>query len=150
MLISPPPPQHPLPAINVPSHTEDQVYPLPTIVFRFFTNDDLCYADPGSVLPSGDSIDRYLLEDAIACILSSHEENKKEWYVADGEGGTDRRTEGRTDRRREGGKEGKKEGLHTSPGLVLPFHPAILTPSFPPSFLLPHPPKNWQTISQVL
>ena len=76
-----------MPAISVPSHAEDQVYPLPTIVFRFFTNDDLCYADPGSVLPSGDSIDRYLIEDAIACILSSHEENRKEWCVCVGGGG---------------------------------------------------------------
>lgn len=69
---------HPLPSISVPGHSEDQVYPLPTIVFRFFTNDDLCFADPGSVLPSGDSIDRYLLEDAITCILASHQDNRKE------------------------------------------------------------------------
>ena len=63
----------------MPSHSEDQTYPLPTIVFRFFTNDDLTFADPGSVLPSGDSIDRYLLEDTIACILDSHKTNRKEW-----------------------------------------------------------------------
>lgn len=51
-------------------------------MFRFFTNDDLCYeANPGSVLPSGDTIDRYLLEDTIQCIVSSHMGNRKDWYV---------------------------------------------------------------------
>ena len=33
--------QHPIPVIMLPSHTQDTVYPLPSVVFRLFDYSDL-------------------------------------------------------------------------------------------------------------
>lgn len=70
---------HPLPTVNVPNHTEDCVYPLPSAIFRIFSNDDLTYVpQAGFLLPPTESIDRFLCEETVRCILSSHENNRKE------------------------------------------------------------------------
>ena len=74
--------QHALPNIQVPNHTEDCIYPLPFAVFHLFSNDDLqCTPGPGCLLPPPDNIDRFLMDETVRCIVNSHENNRKEWWV---------------------------------------------------------------------
>jgi nuclear cap-binding protein subunit 1 len=69
---------HSLPTLNVPNHTDESVYPLPQAVFRMYDNADLQFAPHDYLLPPVDSIDRYLAEDTVKCIVQSHYTNRKE------------------------------------------------------------------------
>ncbi|CAI8004648.1 Nuclear cap-binding protein subunit 1, partial [Geodia barretti] len=73
---------HTLPTLNVPNHTEESLYPLPHSVFRVYETSDLQYAPPGYILPPFDSMDRYLAEETVRCIVQSHHTNRKECVSA--------------------------------------------------------------------
>jgi nuclear cap-binding protein subunit 1 len=73
---------HTLPTLNVPNHAEESVYPLPHSVFRVYETSDLQYAPAGYILPPFDSMDRYLAEETVRCIVQSHHTNRKECVSA--------------------------------------------------------------------
>ena len=64
----------------MPNHTEDCIYPLPFAVFHLFSDEDLQFTPgPGCLLPPPETIDRFLMDETVRCIVNSHENNRKEW-----------------------------------------------------------------------
>lgn len=66
--------QHNLPAITIPPHDASYIYPYPKVVFRLFDYTD---CPDGPILPGAHSIDRYLIEQNIRWILSTHHRDLK-------------------------------------------------------------------------
>ncbi|XP_036289148.1 nuclear cap-binding protein subunit 1 isoform X2 [Pipistrellus kuhlii] len=61
--------QHNLPPFTPPPHTEDSVYPMPRVIFRMFDYTD----DPeGPVMPGSHSVERFVIEENLHCIIKSH------------------------------------------------------------------------------
>ncbi|KAL5004537.1 hypothetical protein ScPMuIL_017993 [Solemya velum] len=71
--------QHTLPQIIPPSHHEDTVYPLPSIVFRLFDYTDV---PEGPVLPGSHAIERYLIEEQLNRIIHTHHKERKDCSAA--------------------------------------------------------------------
>ncbi|XP_004711048.1 nuclear cap-binding protein subunit 1 isoform X1 [Echinops telfairi] len=66
--------QHNLPPFTPPPHTEDSVYPMPRIIFRMFDYTD----DPeGPVMPGSHSVERFVIEENLHCIIKSHWKERK-------------------------------------------------------------------------
>ncbi|KAF1494150.1 Nuclear cap-binding protein subunit 1, partial [Megadyptes antipodes antipodes] len=66
--------QHNLPPFTPPPHTEDSVYPVPRVVFRMFDYTD----DPeGPVMPGSHSVERFVIEENLHCIIKSHWKERK-------------------------------------------------------------------------
>ncbi|MFH4978524.1 hypothetical protein AB6A40_005233 [Gnathostoma spinigerum] len=68
--------QHNLPSFVVPFHTDDSVYPIPSVVFRLFDYAD-CPED-GPVLPGAHSIERFLMEEELGWIIERYRLDRKE------------------------------------------------------------------------
>ncbi|XP_075459263.1 nuclear cap-binding protein subunit 1 isoform X2 [Ascaphus truei] len=66
--------QHNLPPFTPPPHTEDSVYPVPRVIFRMFDYTD---APEGPVMPGSHSVERFIIEDHLHCILNSHWRERK-------------------------------------------------------------------------
>uniref|UniRef100_A0A8C5M3L4 Nuclear cap binding protein subunit 1 n=1 Tax=Leptobrachium leishanense TaxID=445787 RepID=A0A8C5M3L4_9ANUR len=66
--------QHNLPPFTPPPHTEDSVYPMPSVVFRMFDYTD---APEGPVMPGSHSVERFVIEDNLHCIINSHWRERK-------------------------------------------------------------------------
>ncbi|VDN85569.1 unnamed protein product, partial [Brugia pahangi] len=58
-----------------PPHTTSSIYPLPSVVFRFFDYADC--PDDGPVLPGAHSIERFLVEEELRWILDQEKTNRK-------------------------------------------------------------------------
>ncbi|EJD76387.1 MIF4G domain-containing protein [Loa loa] len=67
---------HNLPLFVPPPHTSVMVYPLPTVVFRFFDYADC--PDGGAVLPGAHSIERFLVEEELCLIIGNNCYSRKE------------------------------------------------------------------------
>ncbi|XP_033634615.1 nuclear cap-binding protein subunit 1-like [Asterias rubens] len=67
--------QHTLPQFTVPPHNEECVYPLPKVIFRMFDYTD---APEGPTMPGHHSIERYLVEEQLSCIISAYVKDRKE------------------------------------------------------------------------
>uniref|UniRef100_A0A915PRD7 Nuclear cap-binding protein subunit 1 n=1 Tax=Setaria digitata TaxID=48799 RepID=A0A915PRD7_9BILA len=67
---------HNLPLFAPPPHMPVIVYPLPTVVFRFFDYADC--PDGGPVLPGAHSIERFLIEEELCSIIGNNCFNRKE------------------------------------------------------------------------
>ncbi|VBB25623.1 unnamed protein product [Acanthocheilonema viteae] len=67
---------HNLPIFVPPPHTSMMVYPLPTVVFRFFDYADC--PDGGPVLPGAHSIERFLIEEELCSIIGNNCYSRKE------------------------------------------------------------------------
>ncbi|KFO19092.1 Nuclear cap-binding protein subunit 1 [Fukomys damarensis] len=66
--------QHNLPPFTPPPHTEDSVYPMPRVIFRMFDYTD----DPeGPVMPGSHSVERFVIEENLHCIIKSHWKERK-------------------------------------------------------------------------
>ncbi|EMP37557.1 Nuclear cap-binding protein subunit 1 [Chelonia mydas] len=66
--------QHNLPPFTPPPHTEDSVYPMPRVLFRMFDYTD----DPeGPVMPGSHSVERFVIEENLHCIIKSHWKERK-------------------------------------------------------------------------
>ncbi|XP_007524183.1 nuclear cap-binding protein subunit 1 isoform X1 [Erinaceus europaeus] len=66
--------QHNLPPFTPPPHTEDSVYPVPRVIFRMFDYTD----DPeGPVMPGSHSVERFVIEENLHCIIKSHWKERK-------------------------------------------------------------------------
>ncbi|VDO40042.1 unnamed protein product [Onchocerca flexuosa] len=68
---------HNLPSFAPPPHTSVMVYPLPTVIFRFFDYADC--PDGGPVLPGAHSIERFLIEEELCSIIENNCNSRKEW-----------------------------------------------------------------------
>ncbi|OCT97738.1 hypothetical protein XELAEV_18009967mg [Xenopus laevis] len=66
--------QHNLPPFTPPPHTEDSVYPVPRVIFRMFDYTD---APEGPVMPGSHSVERFVIEENLHCILKSHWRERK-------------------------------------------------------------------------
>ncbi|MBZ3869725.1 Nuclear cap-binding protein subunit 1, partial [Sciurus carolinensis] len=70
--------QHNLPPFTPPPHTEDSVYPMPRVIFRMFDYTD----DPeGPVMPGSHSVERFVIEENLHCIIKSHWKERKTWFI---------------------------------------------------------------------
>ncbi|EGW07921.1 Nuclear cap-binding protein subunit 1 [Cricetulus griseus] len=68
--------QHNLPPFTPPPHTEDSVYPMPRVIFRMFDYTD----DPeGPVMPGSHSVERFVIEENLHCIIKSYWKERKTW-----------------------------------------------------------------------
>ncbi|CAG9532992.1 unnamed protein product [Cercopithifilaria johnstoni] len=67
---------HNLPLFVPPPHMSMMVYPLPTVVFRFFDYADC--PDGGPVLPGAHSIERFLIEEELCSIIENNCYSRKE------------------------------------------------------------------------
>ncbi|OZC12741.1 MIF4G domain protein [Onchocerca flexuosa] len=67
---------HNLPSFAPPPHTSVMVYPLPTVIFRFFDYADC--PDGGPVLPGAHSIERFLIEEELCSIIENNCNSRKE------------------------------------------------------------------------
>ncbi|KAK2501988.1 hypothetical protein MC885_008576 [Smutsia gigantea] len=66
--------QHNLPPFTPPPHTEDSVYSMPRVIFRMFDYTD----DPeGPVMPGSHSVERFVIEENLHCIIKSHWKERK-------------------------------------------------------------------------
>ncbi|XP_051017597.1 nuclear cap-binding protein subunit 1 isoform X2 [Acomys russatus] len=66
--------QHNLPPFTPPPHTEDSVYPMPRVIFRMFDYTD----DPeGPVMPGSHSVERFVIEENLHCIIESYWKERK-------------------------------------------------------------------------
>ncbi|XP_006238099.1 nuclear cap-binding protein subunit 1 isoform X1 [Rattus norvegicus] len=66
--------QHNLPPFTPPPHTEDSVYPMPRVIFRMFDYTD----DPeGPVMPGSHSVERFVIEENLHCIIKSYWKERK-------------------------------------------------------------------------
>ncbi|XP_053321765.1 nuclear cap-binding protein subunit 1 [Spea bombifrons] len=61
--------QHNLPPFTPPPHTEDSIYPVPSVVFRMFDYTD---APEGPVMPGSHSVERFVIEEHLHCIIKTH------------------------------------------------------------------------------
>uniref|UniRef100_A0AC35TPX5 Nuclear cap-binding protein subunit 1 n=1 Tax=Rhabditophanes sp. KR3021 TaxID=114890 RepID=A0AC35TPX5_9BILA len=66
---------HSLNPLSLPESTTDRVYPPPQIVFRIFEAAHI--VEEAQTLPPSESIDRYLLEQALTGILHQHQYDRK-------------------------------------------------------------------------
>ncbi|KAF5917769.1 hypothetical protein HPG69_013606 [Diceros bicornis minor] len=83
--------QHNLPPFTPPPHTEDSVYPMPRVIFRMFdyTDDpEVCsiycsiykviwFPFQGPVMPGSHSVERFVIEENLHCIIKSHWKERK-------------------------------------------------------------------------
>lgn len=69
--------QNNLPKLEITSHLDTTVYPLPTVVFRMFDYTD-CPAE-GSLLPGSHAIERFLIEEHLRQIIDSYIFERKDW-----------------------------------------------------------------------
>ncbi|KAM6364389.1 LOW QUALITY PROTEIN: nuclear cap-binding protein subunit 1-like [Pluvialis apricaria] len=66
--------QHNLPPFTPPPHTENSVYPMPRVIFWMFDYTD----DPeGPVMPGSHSVERFVIEENLHCIIKSHWKERK-------------------------------------------------------------------------
>ncbi|MCI4381645.1 hypothetical protein PGIGA_G00254480 [Pangasianodon gigas] len=66
--------QHNLPPFTPPAHSDDAVYPMPRVVFRMFDYTD---APEGPVMPGSHSVERFVIEENLHCIIKSHWRERK-------------------------------------------------------------------------
>uniref|UniRef100_A0A673I9W0 Nuclear cap-binding protein subunit 1-like n=1 Tax=Sinocyclocheilus rhinocerous TaxID=307959 RepID=A0A673I9W0_9TELE len=66
--------QHNLPPFTPPAHSDDAVYPMPHVVFRMFDYTD---APEGPVMPGSHSVERFVIEENLRCIIKSHWRERK-------------------------------------------------------------------------
>ncbi|XP_062405532.1 nuclear cap-binding protein subunit 1 [Sardina pilchardus] len=66
--------QHNLPPFTPPAHTPDASYPMPRVVFRMFDYTD---APEGPVMPGSHSVERFVIEENLHCIIKSHWRERK-------------------------------------------------------------------------
>ncbi|XP_062857290.1 nuclear cap-binding protein subunit 1 isoform X3 [Trichomycterus rosablanca] len=66
--------QHNLPPFTPPAHIDDAVYPMPHVVFRIFDYTD---APEGPVMPGSHSVERFVIEENLHCIIKSHWKERK-------------------------------------------------------------------------
>ncbi|XP_060574912.1 nuclear cap-binding protein subunit 1-like isoform X1 [Ruditapes philippinarum] len=71
--------QHPLPQIIPPSHNEEIMYPLPTVVFRMFDYTDV---PEGPAIPGSHAIDRFLIEEEMRYLIKTHNQDRKDCAAA--------------------------------------------------------------------
>uniref|UniRef100_A0A8C4TKU5 Nuclear cap binding protein subunit 1 n=1 Tax=Erpetoichthys calabaricus TaxID=27687 RepID=A0A8C4TKU5_ERPCA len=66
--------QHNLPPFTPPPHSETAVYPMPRVIFRMFDYTD---APEGPVMPGSHSVERFVIEENLHCIIKSHWKERK-------------------------------------------------------------------------
>ncbi|XP_017285218.1 nuclear cap-binding protein subunit 1 isoform X1 [Kryptolebias marmoratus] len=66
--------QHNLPPFTPPGHMPDIQYPIPRVVFRMFDYTD---APEGPVMPGSHSVERFVIEENLQCILKTHWKERK-------------------------------------------------------------------------
>ncbi|XP_060904528.1 nuclear cap-binding protein subunit 1 [Labrus mixtus] len=66
--------QHNLPPFTPPGHMPDAQYPMPRVVFRMFDYTD---APEGPVMPGSHSVERYVIEENLQCIIQTHWRERK-------------------------------------------------------------------------
>ncbi|KAM7000410.1 nuclear cap-binding protein subunit 1 [Tautogolabrus adspersus] len=66
--------QHNLPPFTPPGHMPDAQYPMPRVVFRMFDYTD---APEGPVMPGSHSVERYVIEENLHCIIQTHWKERK-------------------------------------------------------------------------
>uniref|UniRef100_A0A8C6KSH0 Nuclear cap binding protein subunit 1 n=1 Tax=Nothobranchius furzeri TaxID=105023 RepID=A0A8C6KSH0_NOTFU len=70
--------QHNLPPFTPPGHMPDAQYPMPRVIFRMFDYTD---APEGPVMPGSHSVERYVIEENLQCIIKTHWKERKTWWV---------------------------------------------------------------------
>uniref|UniRef100_A0A914ZX30 Nuclear cap-binding protein subunit 1 n=2 Tax=Parascaris univalens TaxID=6257 RepID=A0A914ZX30_PARUN len=68
--------QHDMSDFSVPAHSPENVYPLPSVIFRLFDYADC--PDEGPLLPGAHSIERFLVEEDLHWIIEQNIWNKKQ------------------------------------------------------------------------
>ncbi|XP_068451777.1 nuclear cap-binding protein subunit 1 [Clinocottus analis] len=66
--------QHNLPPFTPPGHMPGAQYPMPRVVFRMFDYTD---APEGPVMPGSHSVERYVIEENLHCIIQTHWKERK-------------------------------------------------------------------------
>uniref|UniRef100_A0A8C2ZVY7 Nuclear cap binding protein subunit 1 n=1 Tax=Cyclopterus lumpus TaxID=8103 RepID=A0A8C2ZVY7_CYCLU len=66
--------QHNLPPFTPPGHMPDAQYPMPRVIFRMFDYTD---APEGPVMPGSHSVERYVIEENLHCIIHTHWKERK-------------------------------------------------------------------------
>uniref|UniRef100_A0AAY5EQT7 MIF4G domain-containing protein n=1 Tax=Electrophorus electricus TaxID=8005 RepID=A0AAY5EQT7_ELEEL len=66
--------QHNLPPFTPPAHSDEALYPMPRVVFRMFDYTD---APEGPVMPGSHSVERFVIEENLHCIIKSHWRERK-------------------------------------------------------------------------
>ncbi|XP_053284070.1 nuclear cap-binding protein subunit 1 isoform X2 [Pleuronectes platessa] len=66
--------QHNLPPFTPPGHMPDAQYPMPQVVFRMFDYTD---APEGPVMPGSHSVERFVIEENLHCIIKTHWKERK-------------------------------------------------------------------------
>ncbi|XP_054453651.1 nuclear cap-binding protein subunit 1 [Anoplopoma fimbria] len=66
--------QHNLPPFTPPGHMPDAQYPMPRVVFRMFDYTD---APEGPVMPGSHSVERFVIEENLHCIINTHWKERK-------------------------------------------------------------------------
>ncbi|XP_013882779.1 nuclear cap-binding protein subunit 1 [Austrofundulus limnaeus] len=66
--------QHNLPPFTPPGHMPDAQYPVPRVVFRMFDYTD---APEGPVMPGSHSVERFVIEENLQCIIKTHWKERK-------------------------------------------------------------------------
>ncbi|XP_049603900.1 nuclear cap-binding protein subunit 1 isoform X1 [Syngnathus scovelli] len=61
--------QHNLPPFTPPGHMPNAQYPMPRIIFRMFDYTD---APEGPVMPGSHSVERFVIEENLHCIMKTH------------------------------------------------------------------------------
>ncbi|MGH0153726.1 UNVERIFIED_CONTAM: hypothetical protein FKN15_025548 [Acipenser sinensis] len=69
-----PHPQEEVIIATAPPHSEDAVYPMPKVIFRMFDYTD---APEGPVMPGSHSVERFVIEENLHCIIKSHWRERK-------------------------------------------------------------------------
>ncbi|KAI9521346.1 Nuclear cap-binding protein subunit 1 [Dissostichus eleginoides] len=66
--------QHNLPPFTPPGHIPGAQYPMPHVVFRMFDYTD---APEGPVMPGSHSVERFVIEENLHCIIKTHWKERK-------------------------------------------------------------------------
>uniref|UniRef100_A0AAX7SNL4 MIF4G domain-containing protein n=1 Tax=Astatotilapia calliptera TaxID=8154 RepID=A0AAX7SNL4_ASTCA len=66
--------QHNLPPFTPPGHMPDAQYPMPRVIFRVFDYTD---APEGPVMPGSHSVERFVIEENLHCIIKTHWKERK-------------------------------------------------------------------------
>uniref|UniRef100_A0A3P9L725 Nuclear cap binding protein subunit 1 n=1 Tax=Oryzias latipes TaxID=8090 RepID=A0A3P9L725_ORYLA len=66
--------QHNLPPFTPPGHMPDAQYPMPRVIFRMFDYTD---APEGPVMPGSHSVERFVIEENLHCIIKTHWRERK-------------------------------------------------------------------------
>ncbi|KAK5615290.1 Nuclear cap-binding protein subunit 1 [Crenichthys baileyi] len=66
--------QHNLPPFTPPGHMPDAQYPIPRVIFRMFDYTD---APEGPVMPGSHSVERFVIEENLHCIIKTHWRERK-------------------------------------------------------------------------